>query len=59
MGYGELFGGGGGASSGGLSLSDGLGFMEHVLLRAIEILFNFAAWNIKTKCYVYAKCQNG
>ena len=30
-----------------------------VLLRAIEILFNFAAWNINTKCYVYAKCQNG
>ena len=30
-----------------------------LLLRANEIMCNFAVWNKKTKCYVYAKCQNG
>ena len=49
----------GGDSSGGLSLLDSLSFLEHVLLQVKEIMCNFAAWNIKTKCYVYAKCQNG
>jgi hypothetical protein len=38
---------------GSLSLSDGLGFMEHVLLRAIEILCNFAAWNKNNKKWQY------
>ena len=47
-----------GQNLGGLSLSDGLGFLEHVLLRAKEIMCNFAAWNINTESYVQVQYCN-